>query len=76
MWTTRPYRQAVELQQLLLRDARSSELKPVARAALARAFVELEECKRKLRMRPLPKSVDVSKLGRSKQSTEPVFTES
>lgn len=42
-------------------DARNPELKPIIRAGLARAFCELEELKRRIAMRPLPKAVDVSK---------------
>ena len=37
------------------------------RAALMRAWCDLQEEKRKLQMRPLPKSVDVSKLPRGKR---------
>ncbi len=55
------YSQAKRLQALILHDAENPDLKPVIRAALARSFCELEETKRKLRMRPLPKSIDVSK---------------
>ena len=51
------YGQAVALQQLLLNDAREPELKPIFRAGLARAWCELEECKRKLKMKPLPGSL-------------------
>jgi hypothetical protein len=42
-------------------DAQKPELKPIVRAGLARAFCELEEMKRKIAMRPLPKPIDVSK---------------
>ena len=54
------YRDAKELQRLLMHDARDPGLKPITRAALARAFCELEETKRKLKMKPLPKAVDVT----------------
>ena len=61
MHYTEPYRGAVKLQRLMLADADDPELKPITRAALARAYAELEEMKRKIAMRPLPKAVDVSK---------------
>lgn len=41
--------------------ARNSDEKSLVLAGIARAFCELEETKRKLKMRPLPKSIDVSK---------------
>lgn len=55
------FSQAKHLQKLIFNDADKPDLKPVVRATLVRAFVELEECKRKLRMKPLPKAIDVSK---------------
>jgi len=51
------YSQAKHLQSLLLNDADIPDLKPITRAAIARAFCELEECKRKLKMKPLPGSL-------------------
>lgn len=57
-----PYKGAVKLQRLMLRDAENPELKPLIRAGLARAYCELEEMKRKIAMKPLPKSIDVTKL--------------
>ena len=58
--------------------SRQPENKPVTLAALARSFCELEECKRKLRMKPLPKAIDVSKNAKHRRAegTEPTkFTE-
>lgn len=52
-----PYHGAVEIQRLILSDARNPDLKPVARAAIARAYADLEEMKRKLKMKPLPGSL-------------------
>lgn len=60
------YQQAMELQRLILNDAKDPTLKPVIRAALARAFCELEETKRKIKMRPLPKAIDVQKVRHSR----------
>lgn len=59
-WATKPYRDCVKLQQLIMRDAEIADLKPIIRAGIARAFCELEETKRKLKMKPLPKPIDVS----------------
>lgn len=54
------YQVALELQQLLLEDCRRKDTKPAVRAVCARTWEILEERKRVLRMKPLPKSVDVS----------------
>ena len=51
---------AKELQRLLMQDARADGLKPLVRAGIARAYCELEEMKRRLRMKPLPKAIDVT----------------
>src|SRR5215475_2434214 len=60
--TPSAYAQCKHLQALLLRDADDPQLKPSIRASLARAFCELEETKRILLRKPLPKSVDFTKL--------------
>jgi len=70
MYRPEPYRRAVELQTLIIGDARNPELKPIIRAGLARAFCELEELKRRIAMRPLPKAIDVSK-ERAKRRSKP-----
>jgi len=74
---SRPYHDAVEMQQILVADVRKQPVRMTDRAVLARAYVELEEMKRKLKMRPLPKSIDVSKLPRNqpKRTQGPSFTE-
>jgi len=61
----------------MLKDADRADIKPLERASVGRVWVELEECKRKLKMRPLPKSIDVSKLRqpKSKRSAGPGFSE-
>ena len=59
--------EAVELQQLMLKDARDPDLKPLVRAGIARAYVELEMLKLRLRMKPAPKPVDVSKPRKSQR---------
>lgn len=79
MYASRPYRECVELQQLLMANARQPELKALILCGIARAFCELEECKRKLKMRPLPKPVDVTlplKRARVALRDAPSFTES
>ncbi len=70
---TQRYHQACELQDLMLRDARDDKTTPSQRAQLARAWSELEERKRILRMRPKPKDIDVSKPVKNIQ--QPTFTE-
>jgi hypothetical protein len=59
---TEPYHSAVELQRLMMGDARKEDLKPLVRAGIARAFVELEMLKLRLRMKPAPKPIDVTSL--------------
>ncbi len=49
--------QAVAIQRVLLADALNTELQPKDRAIAARAWVDLEETKRKLSMKPLPGSL-------------------
>jgi hypothetical protein len=60
MYASKPYRDCVELQQVIMAYCRLPTEKPVTLAALARSYCELEECKRKLKMRPLPKPIDVT----------------
>lgn len=70
------YSQAKAIQQVLYDEAMKEQEKPVTLAALARAWCELEETKRKLRMKPLPKSIDVSKPMKHKvASTTPIDPE-
>lgn len=57
MYAAEPYRNCVKLQRLIMSDADLPELKAKDRAALARAFCDLEETKRKLKMKPLPGSL-------------------
>ena len=72
MYVSEPYRNCVELQRLILNDARSAELKPLVRAGIARAFCELEECKRKLKMKPLPGSLRPTEAKSKRKAREPV----
>lgn len=59
MWQTKPYRTAVGLQALIERAAPEAEDKDLA--ALTKSFVALEMLKLRLRMKPAPKPIDVSK---------------
>jgi hypothetical protein len=52
--------QILELQERLQKDALSDETTPAVRAQIARAWCDLQEERRKLQMRPLPKPIDVS----------------
>lgn len=78
VYCSEPYRRAVELQRLVLEKARQDETKGAVLSGLARAYCELEETKRKLRMKPLPKAIDVDSQGkpngkrsRPRSATEP-----
>jgi hypothetical protein len=58
--------QAVELQELLMKDARETTLKAVSRAIVARAWRELEDMKRRIQGKADPKPVDVAALAAAK----------
>ena len=62
-----PYSQALELQDLLMKDARQAEIKPVARAIVARAWRDLEAMKREITMKPKPKPIDVDPVALAKR---------
>lgn len=70
-----PYSQALELQDLLMKDAREATLKPVSRAIVTRAWKELEELKRKMQGKPDPKPVEIQRKikGLRVLSARPVF---
>jgi hypothetical protein len=63
-----PYSQALELQDLLMKDARQAEIKPVARAIVARAWRDLEAMKREITMKPKPKPIDVDSVALAKRA--------
>ena len=62
--------QIIQLQDQAHKVALDPETPVKDRAALMRAWCDLQEEKRKLRMQPLPKPVDVSKLGKGKRKTQ------
>ncbi len=68
------YIDAIEIQQLIVGDAKSGECNPRERCLLARAFKELEELKLRLRMKPAPKPIDVTPK-QPRQSTSATFSE-
>jgi hypothetical protein len=63
---SRPYHKALELQELVLAAAKKETTTPSALAQLARAWSDLEDRKRILRMKPKPKDVDVSEKARKR----------
>lgn len=52
-----PYSQALELQRIALRDCRDDETTPAQRAQAMRAWCDLEDRKRIIKGKGLPKSV-------------------
>lgn len=54
--------QAVVVQRIVFESLNERNLKPAEVSGLARAWCDVNEERRKLRMQPLPRSVDVSKL--------------
>jgi hypothetical protein len=63
------YSQMLELQGLMMNDARNPKTTVSCRTQIARSYAVLEEEKRKLKMRPLPKPIDTEKLKKPKQIT-------
>lgn len=55
------YRDALAIQRLVAKDAKDPELVAKDRCLLARAFVELETLKLRLRGKGPPKAVDMEK---------------
>jgi hypothetical protein len=66
MWASKPYRTACDLQDLITVAAKDCEPKDLA--SLGKTFATLEMLKLRLRMRPAPKAVDVTKF---KQPSSP-----
>src|SRR5438552_1359327 len=63
------YSQAVAMQHVLLADALKPETPPRERAQVARAWCELEERKRILKMKPKPRDVAVDAKCKTRQPT-------
>jgi hypothetical protein len=68
-----PHSQTIELQELLIEEARNAKGKPMARAVVARAWKELEYLKRDIKMKPKPKPVDVAALEAEKRRHPPYW---
>lgn len=73
------FSQAVAMQRMLLADALSPKTPARERAQVARAWKDLEEQKRILRMKPAPKAVDANEYKerqkKRKKVDEPAFVE-
>ena len=69
--------QIIELQDRAFAIAHDPDVKPAVACFAMRSFCALQEERRKLQMRPLPKSIDVSKMqrGRGKRQNAAQFTE-
>lgn len=72
---SQPYRQALAIQRILFSDIEAQGTKPIERAQLARAWETLENRKRILRGRGLPKPVDGAKPKQRAANAEPVPSE-
>lgn len=62
--TTTAHSQAIYLQSLVIKATFEEGLKPAEVSGLVRAWCDVNEERRKLAMRPLPRSIDVSKLAK------------
>jgi hypothetical protein len=70
------YRQAYEAQEIVMARMRDPLCPTAVIPQLSKALTELEEMKRKLKMRPLPKAVDVSvQLDSMRRIPEALWTE-
>ena len=67
------YSQAVAMQHVLLADALKPETPPRERAQVARAWCELEERKRILKMKPKPRDVEVANAKQRRRRPQPDF---
>ena len=65
----KPYKEALELQELIMRAARNPKSSPTERAALARAWQVLQDEKRELRGKPKLKPIDSTT---SRKSPKPI----
>jgi hypothetical protein len=63
MWNTRPYRDTVALQQLIMAAAPKAGGKELA--LMSRAYGSLEMLKLRLKMKPAPKPIDTTKIAPS-----------
>ena len=59
----------------MLNDARNQKVTPVARAQLARAWLEMERLKREIRMKPKPKPIDVDLVRKKKRVPQSSLSE-
>lgn len=57
-----PAAQARALQKIVMDTVENANLKPAELSGLVRAWCDINEERRKLKMQPLPRSIDVSKL--------------
>src|SRR5258708_36288120 len=67
--------QVIQLQRMIMEMTQTAKLKPGKLSGLARARCDVQEERRKLALRPLPKPVDVEKMkGRRarRRSCEPI----
>lgn len=67
--TANAYREARDLQQLVMTAARDKDAKGVSLASLARAWMDLERLRRDMRMLPKPKPIDVVPRSRAKSNS-------
>ena len=72
---SKPYHDAVGLQRLLTKASEDAPTKELSN--IAKAFVALEMLKMRIRMKPAPKPVDVSKMmaGKSPMANASTFSE-
>ena len=64
MWASKPYRDAVALQDLIVSASKTAPTRELA--ALGKTFATLEMLKLRLRMKPAPKPVDTEKQAAAK----------
>ena len=67
--TTVPFETAVHLQHVIVKVIDNGDVAPSALAQLARAWSELEDRKRIIKMKPAPKPIDVTVKPRKQQAS-------
>jgi hypothetical protein len=75
VYATKPYRDCVAVQRVIMARIATGDVEDKTLAALARALCDLEETKRKLKMKPLPKPVDVSTRARPQAAPQATWSE-
>ncbi len=59
--------EACELQRLMMEDVRKPDVKPSVRALIARSWVQVQEMRLRIAMKPAPKPIDVQQPAKARR---------